>query len=108
MIGQRRQVVGIVIHVMAAAGLAGAPMAAAVMGDHAKTLAEEEEHLRVPIVRRERPAMAEHDGLTRAPVLVEDLDAVRGGDRRHVPILSLIKPKAPRWKRYAHDALWRA
>jgi hypothetical protein len=28
--------------------------------------------------------MAEHDWLTVAPVLVEDLDAVLGGDRGHV------------------------
>jgi hypothetical protein len=27
--------------------------------------------------------MAEHDGLTGAPVLVENLDAVLGGDCRH-------------------------
>ena len=33
--GQRRQVVGIVIHVMAIAGLGGAAMAAPVMGDDA-------------------------------------------------------------------------
>ena len=50
-------------------------MAAPVMGDHGKPLTEEKQHLRVPIVRRERPTMAEHDGLTRAPVLVENLAA---------------------------------
>jgi hypothetical protein len=72
------------IHVMAAAGLGGATMAAPVMGDHAEAFAKEEEHLCAPIVRRERPAMAEHDRLTGAPVLVENLDAVLGRDRRHV------------------------
>ena len=55
-------------------------MTAAIMGDHTKALAEEEEHLRVPVVRRERPAMAEDDGLSCAPVLIEDLGAVLGGD----------------------------
>ena len=44
---------------------------------------EEEQHLRVPVVGRQRPAVAEHDGLTLAPVLVEDLNAVLGGDRGH-------------------------
>ena len=71
------------IHVMAAAGLGGVAMAAPVVGDHAEALAEEEQHLRVPIIGRQRPAMAKHDGLTFAPVLVEDLNAVFGGDRVH-------------------------
>ena len=84
MLDHRREVVGIVIYVMAVAGLGGAAVAAPVMGDHAEALAEEEEHLWVPVVRREGPAMAEHDGLTGAPVLVVDLEAVPGGDRRHL------------------------
>ena len=44
---------------------------------------EEEQHLSVPIVGRQRPTVAEHDRLTFASVLVEDLDAVLGGERRH-------------------------
>src|SRR3989454_7661062 len=71
------------IHVMAAAGLGGAAMAAPVMGYDAIAVLEEEQHLRVPIIGRERPTVAEHDGLTLAPVLVEDLNAVFGGDRVH-------------------------
>ena len=46
-------------------------MAAPVVGDHAVALAEEEQHLRVPIIGRQRPAVAKHDGLTFAPVLVD-------------------------------------
>src|SRR5438445_2533769 len=84
MCGQRRHVVGVMIHVMAAAGLGGAAMAAPVMGYDAIAVLEEEQHLRVPIIGRQRPAVAEHDGLTFAPVLVEDLNAVFGGDRVHV------------------------
>src|SRR2546425_11079484 len=72
------------IHVMAAAGLGGAAMAAPVMGYDAIAVLEEEQHLRVPIIGRQRPAVAEHDGLTFAPVLVEDLNAVFGGDRVHI------------------------
>ena len=49
--GHRREVIGIMIHVMAVAGLAGPSMAAAVMGNDAKTVIEEEQQLRIPIVR---------------------------------------------------------
>ena len=81
--GQRRQVIGIVIHVMAVARLGGPAMAAAVMGNDPKTVIGEEDHLGVPVVGRQRPAMAEHDGLPFAPVLVEYLDAIFGRNRTH-------------------------
>src|SRR5438034_10214031 len=68
---------------MAATGLSGAAMAAPVVGYDAIAVLEEELHLRVPSIGRQRPAVAEHDGLTFAPVLVEDLNAVFGGDRTH-------------------------
>ncbi len=71
-------------------------MAAAVMGDDAIAVLEEEQHLRVPVVGRQRPAVAEHDGLTRAPVLVEDLDAVLGGDRAHTCSPCRYVTRAPR------------
>src|SRR5436190_21426673 len=83
MCGQRRQVVGVMIHVMTATGLAGTAMAAPVVGYDAIAVLEEEQHLRVPVIGGQRPAVAEHDGLTFAPVLVEDFNAVFGGDRRH-------------------------
>src|SRR5579862_1103929 len=76
--GYRCKVVGIVIHVMAVAGLRGPAVAAAVMGDDAIAPIEEEQHLIIPVIGRQRPAMAEHDGLTFAPVLVEDLNAILG------------------------------
>src|SRR5258705_12845456 len=72
------------IHVMAAADLGGAAMAAPVVGDDAIAVLEEEQHLRVPVVGRQRPAVAEHDGLTRAPVLVENLNAVFGFHCAHL------------------------
>ena len=80
---QRREVVGVVIHVVAVPDLARAAVAAPVMRDDAETVVHEEQHLRVPIVGRKRPAMAEHDRLPAAPILIEDLNAVLGGDRRH-------------------------
>ena len=82
--GQRRQVVGIVIHVVAVARLGGPAVAAAVVGDDAIAVLEEEQHLRVPVIGRQRPAMAEDDGLTFAPVLVENLNAVFGWNRAHM------------------------
>src|SRR5437016_8741716 len=71
---QSRQVVGVMIHVMAPAGLGGAAVTSSVMGNDAIAVFEEEQHLRVPIVGAERPAVAEHDGLTFAPVLIIDVD----------------------------------
>ena len=46
----RGEVIGIVIHVVAVADLAGAAVAAAVMSNDAIALIEEEQHLRIPIV----------------------------------------------------------
>src|ERR1700719_3753496 len=83
MSGQRCQVIGIVIHVVTVAHLRGAAMAAAVMSYDAVAMIEEKQHLRVPVIGRKRPAMTEHDGLTFAPVLIENLNAVFGGDRAH-------------------------
>ena len=80
MCGDCREIVGIMVHVVAIAGLSGAAMAAPVMSDDPVALAKEEQHLGVPIISRERPAMAEHDGLSLTPILVENFDAVLGGN----------------------------
>src|SRR3989442_280907 len=77
------------IHVMAATGLGGTAMSAPVVGYDAIAVLEEEQHLRVPIVGRQWPAVAKHDGLAFAPVLVVDLRAVFRRDRRH-GLLSLV------------------
>src|SRR3989454_12541696 len=50
--GQRGEVVGVMIHVMATADLGGASMATPVVGDDAIAMREEEQHLRVPIIGR--------------------------------------------------------
>ena len=84
---QRRKIVGVVVHVVAVAGLSGPPMAAPVMGDDTIAVLEEKQHLGVPVIGRQGPAMAEHDGLTASPVLVEDLRAIRRRDRAHVVLL---------------------
>src|SRR5437899_3323991 len=71
------------IHVMAVTGLGGTAMSAPVVGYDAIAMLEEEHHLRVPIVGRQRPAVAKHDGLTFAPVLVIDLRSVFRRDCCH-------------------------
>src|SRR5690349_19502992 len=76
MIGHRLQVVGIMIHVMSAERLRRATMSAPVGSNDAISFAEEKKHLRVPIIRRERPAVAEHNGLSAAPVFVIDVDVL--------------------------------
>src|SRR6266850_3347919 len=83
MCGQRRQVVGVMIHIMAAIGLARASMASPVVCNHAIAVLKEEQHLRVPIIGRQRPAMRENNRLACSPVLVVDLRAVFRCDRAH-------------------------
>src|SRR6202041_168411 len=80
---QRRQVVGIMIHVVAVPGLAGTPMAPPVMSDHAVATLAEEQHLCVPIVRRKRPAVTKDDRLAFSPVLVVNLNSILRSNRRH-------------------------
>ena len=65
----RSKIVGVVIEVVTIEYLAGAAVAAAIMGNHAIALLEEEQHLVIPIVARQRPAVAELDGLTLAQSL---------------------------------------
>src|SRR3989442_1996705 len=77
---ERRRVVGLVVRVVAVAGLAGSATAATVMGDGAIAIGGHEERLVVPGIGSERPAVAEDDGLARAPVLVKNRRAVPGGN----------------------------
>ena len=65
---------GVVVHVVTIADLARPAMAAPVMRNDAIALLQEVEHLGVPVVGAERPAMMEDDGLRvpGTPVLVVD------------------------------------
>src|SRR5271154_4548111 len=81
--GKRRKIVRVMIHVVTVARLRGPAVPAAVVGYDAIAVTQEEQHLRVPVICRQRPPMAEDNGLTFAPVLVEDLNAVFGRDDRH-------------------------
>ncbi|MNH25494.1 hypothetical protein D3C79_854910 [compost metagenome] len=86
MIDHCRHVVGVVVHVMAIPDLAGAPVAAAVVGDDTVALGQEKQHLRVPVVGAQWPAMVKEDhlGAARAPVFVEDFNTIFGCDECHV------------------------
>src|SRR6266852_5837579 len=88
-----RKVVGIVIHVVTVARLGRPAVASPVMGDDAIAVLEEEQHLGVPVVGRQRPAVAEHDGLALAPVLVKDLNVVLGRDGGHRTLLVEIRSR---------------
>src|SRR6266480_3313739 len=74
MLSQSRKVVGIVIHVMAIARLGGPAMTSPVMGDDAIAVFEEEQHLRVPVISRERPAVTKDDRLSFTPVFIIDVN----------------------------------
>ena len=84
MLDHGRGVGGVGVHVVAVRGLGRAAVTATVVGDDAVAVQHEEHHLGVPVVGAERPSVVEHDRLTAAPVLVEDLRAVLGGDEGHV------------------------
>src|SRR5580698_4916258 len=77
------KIVRIGVHVIAIPGLSGSAVTAPVGRDDSKALLTEVQHLSIPVVRGERPAVAEHYGLSLAPVFVENLRTVFGGDRRH-------------------------
>jgi energy-converting hydrogenase Eha subunit A len=53
-------------------------MTAPVVRNNAISIGKKEQHLRVPVVRRQRPAVVKHNGLSvfRTPVLVENCCAI--------------------------------
>src|SRR5688572_20251615 len=85
MLDDSRAIGCVVIHVVPVAYLARTTMTAAIMRDDAITLANEEEHLRIPVVGTKWPAVMKDDRLSglRAPILVEDLDAIFGRNGGH-------------------------
>ena len=71
------------VHVVADRGLCGTAVPAAIMGDDAVAVAQEEHHLGVPVVCGKRPAMVKEERLTGAPILVVNLCAVFCRNGRH-------------------------
>src|SRR5436305_2022416 len=85
---QRREIVGVGVHLITIPRLCGTTMTSPVVRDDAKAVLAEEQHLCVPVVCGERPTMTENHWLSFTPVLVIDLCAVFCRDRGH-GILSL-------------------
>src|SRR5271167_3317180 len=81
--GEGCEIVGVGVHLVAIPRLSGTAVPSPVMGNDSKATLAEKEHLSVPVVCGEWPAMAEDDGLAAAPVFVENLRSVFGGNRRH-------------------------
>jgi hypothetical protein len=76
------EIVGVGVHLVAAPGLTRAAMPAAIVRDAAVAARRQEQHLVVPRIGRERPAVTEDDRLAGAPVLEVDLRAVLDCDSR--------------------------
>src|SRR5438552_7527844 len=71
-------------------------MSAAIMCDAAVAARGQEKHLVLKSVRAQRPAVAEGNGLTRAPIIVINLRSVFGSDRAHAFCLDawIVTPRA--------------
>jgi hypothetical protein len=78
------KVVGIGVHIVAVPRLARPAVTPAVMGYTAVAPTGQKEHLILEGVGRERPTVAEDNGLPGAPVLVVDLRAVVYGSCGHM------------------------
>src|SRR5580692_295371 len=73
------------IHVVTVADLRRTTVTPAVVGDDAVALSEEEQHLRVPVIRTQGPTVMKDNGLgaLRPPILVENLCPVLGRSECH-------------------------
>src|SRR5262249_61692138 len=89
MIGHGFEIVSVMVHVVSVAGLRRATMSAPISCNDAIAFAEEEKHLRVPIIRRERPPVTEHNRLPAAPVFIIDLYPVLSGNGVSFPFFSV-------------------
>src|SRR5579864_9114961 len=86
--GQRGEVVGVGVHLVTIPCLGRTAMTASIVRNDPIAILTEEQHLSVPVVRAERPAMTENYRLSRSPVLVINLRTVFRGNRWH-KLLSL-------------------
>src|ERR1700729_1470238 len=105
MLNHGRRVGCIVIHVVPIRHLARASVPAAVDANNAMAVLEKEQHLRIPVIGTQGPAVMEDNRLTVTPILIKDLDTVFGGDGVHgvhsfVSVLKLKLPRSP----YSLDA----
>src|SRR5712692_11014423 len=86
---QSREIVGVGVHLVTFPRLGGTAVTSPVMRDDSIALLAEEQHLSVPVIRGERPAMTEHYGLALSPVLVVDVRTVFCRERGHKDLLEL-------------------
>ena len=84
---QLRQVIGIGIEVVAVPGLTRTPVAAPIVSDASIAALGEIEHLILKRICGQRPAVAEYDRLSAAPIFEINLRAVFGDDGVHVTFL---------------------
>lgn len=59
----RGDVIGVVVHVVPFRHLAGAAVAAAIVRNHAEPFVHEEQHLGIPVIAGQRPAVVKIDNL---------------------------------------------
>src|SRR5262249_43602424 len=86
---QRRKIVGVRVHFVADPGLTRTTMAAPVVRDDSVAALAKEEHLVIPRIGGQRPAMAKNDRLALPPIFVIDLCSVFGCNGRHSVLLSI-------------------
>src|SRR4051794_37442824 len=77
------EIVSIAVHIVSGRSLAGSAMTAPIMRDCAKTVFREEEHLTIPGVRAQRPAVRECYDRTLTPLLVINLRSIFRSDCAH-------------------------
>src|SRR5262249_49171975 len=110
------QIVGVAVHVVSGGGLAGPAVATPVVCDHAEAVLREEQHLAVPGVGVQRPAVRACYDRAFPPVLVIDLCAVFRGDRAHrcgsssigkslavASVVTLLSVASGQWTEYNQD-----
>ena len=78
------------IHVVPFRGLRGAAVPTAIVSDDPVSVAEEEHHLRVPVVGREWPSVMEEERLAASPILEVNFGAVFYFDGVHFCLLVSI------------------
>src|SRR5579863_302723 len=88
LLGEGRKIVSVGVHVIAVPGLCRTTMSSPIVRDDSISPLPEIQHLSIPVIRAQRPAVTEDDGLAFAPIFVVDAGAVFGGDCRH-GVLSL-------------------
>jgi hypothetical protein len=78
------------IHIVTIGCLGRTPVTPPVMRDDAKAVIQEEHHLGVPIVSAQWPTVREDNWLSASPVLVENMNSVRGLNSVHRLVLIVV------------------